>query len=120
MFLALARKAGVSLAPSDVPPLPPGLSGADIESLVVSSVRRAALQSSPSPGPEIFREALAHFRAPEYGLEKELQELVAIREATDPTFLPEPLRHRFAGPEKAGALEHRIQEILGLVGTDSR
>jgi hypothetical protein len=120
MFLALARKVGVTLAPNEVPPLPPGLSGADIESLVVSSVRRAALQSSKSPGPEIFREALAHFRAPEYGLEKELQELVAIREATDPTFLPEPLRHRYASPEKAGALEHRIQEILGLVGTDSR
>lgn len=120
MFLALAKKAGVSIAPSDVPPLPSGLSGADIESLVVSSIRRAALQKSQSPGPETVREALAHFRAPEYGLEKELQELVAIREATDPTFLPEPLRQRFAGSEMAGALEHRIQEILALLGTASR
>jgi SpoVK/Ycf46/Vps4 family AAA+-type ATPase len=120
MFLALAKKAGVTVAPSDVPPIPPGLSGADIESLVVSSVRRAALRDSRSPGPEIFREALAHFRAPEYGLEKELQELVAVREATDPAFLPEPLRSRYASPEKAGALEHRIQEILALLGTASR
>jgi hypothetical protein len=120
MFLALAKKGGVFIAPGDVPPLPPGLSGADIESLVVSSIRRAALQKSQSPGPEIFREALAHFRAPEYGLEKELQELVAVREATDPTFIPEPLRHRYASPEKAGALEHRIQEILGLLSTSSR
>lgn len=120
MFLALARKAGVSVAAEDVPPIPPGLSGADIESLVVSSIRRAAIQKSAFPGPEIFREALAHFRAPEYGLEKELQELVAIREATDPEFIPEPLRHRYASPEKAGALEHRIQEILALLGTASR
>jgi ATP-dependent 26S proteasome regulatory subunit len=120
MFLALARKAGVSIAPSDLPPIPPGLSGADIESLLVSSVRRAALQKSKSPGPETFREALAHFRAPEYGLEKELQELVAVREATDPVFLPEPLRNRYASAEKSAALEHRIQEILALLGTTSR
>ena len=120
MFLALAKKAGVSVAPSDVPPIPPGLSGADIESLVVSSLRRGAIHKSKSPGPEIFREALAHFRAPEYGLEKELQELVATREATDPAFIPEPLRHRYASPEKAGALEHRIQEIVALLGTASR
>jgi hypothetical protein len=120
MFLALATKAGITIAASDAPPIPPGLSGADIESLVVSSIRRAALRGSATPGPEIFREALAHFRAPEYGLEKELQELVAIREATDPAFIPEPLRRHYASPEKAGALERRIQEILGLLGTSSR
>ena len=120
MFLALAKKAGISIAASDVPPTPPGLSGADIESLMVSSIRHAALRGSATPGPEIFREALAHFRAPEYGLEKELQELVAIREATDPAFIPEPLRRRYASPEKAGALERRIQEILGLLGTSPR
>jgi len=120
MFLALARKAGVSVAAEDVPPIPPGLSGADIESLVVSSIRRAAIHKSKSPGPEIFRESLAHFRAPEYGLEKELQELVAVREATDPAFIPETLRNRYASPEKAGALEHRIQEIVALLGTASR
>jgi hypothetical protein len=120
MFLALAKKADLPIAASDVPPIPPGLSGADIESLVVSSIRRAAIQNSPRPGPETFRQALAHFRAPEYGLEKELQELVAIREATDPAFIPEPLRHRYAGPEKVLALEHRIQEILALLGTASR
>lgn len=120
MFLALARRAGASIPPGDVPQIPPGLSGADIESLLVSSIRRAALQKRAAPGPEIFREALAHFRAPEYGLEKELQELVAIREATDPEFIPEPLRQRYASPEKEGALEHRIQEILALLGTATR
>jgi SpoVK/Ycf46/Vps4 family AAA+-type ATPase len=120
MFLALAKKAGIALLAADVPPIPPGLSGADIESLVVSSVRRAAIRKSNFPGPEIFREALAHFRAPEYGLEKELQELVAVREATDPAFLPEPLRARYAGTETAEALERRIQEILALLGTAAR
>jgi hypothetical protein len=120
MFLALAKKAGVAIAAADVPPIPAGLSGADIESLLVASVRRAALERSKSPSPQTFREALAHFRAPEYGLEKELQELVAVREATDPAFIPEPLRARYASPEKASALERRIQEILALLGTTSR
>jgi hypothetical protein len=120
MFVALARKAGLAVDAADVPSIPQGLSGADIESLVVSSIRRAAIRSETSPSPEIFREALAHFRAPEYGLEKELQELVAVREATDPAFVPEPLRDRYASPQKSGALERRIQEILALLPVASR
>jgi SpoVK/Ycf46/Vps4 family AAA+-type ATPase len=120
MFVALARKAGLAVDAADVPSIPQGLSGADIESLVVSSIRRAAIRSETSPSREIFREALAHFRAPEYGLEKELQELVAVREATDPAFVPEPLRDRYASPEKSGALERRIQEILALLPVASR
>ena len=120
MFVALAKKAGLTVASADVPPIPHGLSGADIESLVVSSIRRAAIRNETSPSPEIFREALAHFRAPEYGIEKELQELVAVREATDPSFVPEPLRDLYGSPEKSGALEHRIREILALLPAASR
>lgn len=120
MFLALAKKADVSVAAEDIPPLPPGLSGADIESLLVQAVRRAALEGQDAPTAPILRETLAHFRSPDYGLEKELQELVAVREATDPKFLPEPIRTRYATADKAAALEHRIQEIVVLLGTTAR
>jgi hypothetical protein len=120
MFLALARRAELDLSAGDVPPLPAGMTGADIESLIVQSIRRAALAGEAPPGRKVFQEALAHFRAPDYGLEKELQELVAIREATDPAFVPEPLRARYAAPEKAAALEHRIQEISALLGSGGR
>jgi hypothetical protein len=120
MFVALAKKAGIPVAADEVPLIPQGLTGADIESIVVSSIRRAAIQNETHPSSETFREALAHFRAPEYGLEKELQELVAVREATDPAFVPEPLRDRYASPEKSGALERRIQEILALLPAASR
>ncbi|MGH9333387.1 MAG: ATP-binding protein, partial [Vicinamibacteria bacterium] len=120
MFLALAKKAGTSIAREEVPPIPAGLSGADIESLLVQSIRRAALSKANAPGAGVLKETLAHFRAPEYGLEKELQELVAIREATDASFVPEPLRNRYGSADKAAALERRIQEILGLMGSAAR
>ncbi len=34
--------------------------------------------------------------------------------------IPDSLRHRYASPEKASALEHRIQAIVALLGTASR
>jgi hypothetical protein len=120
MFLAMARKSGLAVSPEDVPSLPPGITGADIESLMVQSIRRAAIAGDAPPGRGVFEESLRHFRAPDYGLEKELQELVAVREATDPAFVPEPLRLRYATPEKAAALEHRIQEIAAILGSSSR
>ena len=52
---------------------------------------------------------------PDYGLEKELQQLVAIRESTDPMFIPERLRKLYGAADKATALERRIQEISALL-----
>ncbi len=115
MFLAMARKNGVKIDDNDLPPLPPELSGADIESLLVQCVRRAAIAGADAPTANHIRETLEHFRTPDYGLEKELQQLVAIRESTDPMFIPEKLRERFGTPEKTPALEHRIQEIAALL-----
>ncbi len=115
MFLAMARTNGVAIAPSDVPTLPEELSGADIESLLVQCVRRAAIAGAASLSAAHIRDTLAHFRSPDYGLEKELQQLVAIRESTDPNFIPKRLRTRYGAPDKAIALEHRIQEIAALL-----
>lgn len=115
MFLAMARKNGVAVDESGIPSLPAGLSGADIESLLVQCIRRAALTGVEAPTPAHVRETLEHFRSPDYGLEKELQQLVAIRESTDPKFIPEPLRERYGTREKSAALEHRIQEIASLL-----
>jgi AAA+ superfamily predicted ATPase len=115
MFLAMARKNGVAIDGSELPPLPAELSGADIESLLVQCVRRAAIAGAHAPTAQHVRETLAHFRTPDYGLEKELQQLVAIRESTDSMFIPQSLRERYATPEKGPALEHRIQEIASLL-----
>lgn len=115
MFLAMARKNGVAIDATELPLLPAELSGADIESLLVQCVRRAAIAGAASPTGQHIRETLEHFRTPDYGLEKELQQLVAIRESTDPMFIPERLRERYATADKGPALEHRIQEIASLL-----
>jgi hypothetical protein len=118
MFLVLARKAKLPVAPEDVPPIPAGLTGADIESLVVQAIRRAALEGDEAaPGRAILEETLSRLRVPDYGLEKELQELVAIREATDPRFIPDPILRRYGAPDKAEALDRRIHAIAALLGS---
>jgi len=48
----------------------------------------------------------------------ELQRLVAIRESTDPEFIPERLRELYGAPfgdDQSTALERRIQEISALL-----
>jgi len=115
MFLAMARKNKVSLAPESVPPLSGYLSGADIESLVIQTTRLSAVRGLAAPTPEIISEAVSRFVSPNYSLQKELQELVAIRECTDLRFLPERFQPYLTDPEKSATLERRIQELTLLV-----
>ncbi len=115
MFVVMARKNKVSIEPESVPPLSGYLSGADIESLVIQATRLAAVRGLAAPTPEIISEAVARFVSPNYSLQKELQELVAIRECTDLRFLPERFQPYLTDPEKSAALERRIQELTMLV-----
>ncbi|MFB3905734.1 MAG: ATP-binding protein [Acidobacteriota bacterium] len=115
MFLAMARKNKIAVAAESVPPLSGYLSGADIESLVIQAMRLSAVRGLPAPTPEIISEAVSRFVSPNYSLQKELQELVAIRECTDLRFLPERFRPYLTDPEKSAALERRIQELALLV-----
>lgn len=114
MLSAMADKNGVEIDMDAVPALPAGLSGADIESLLVQCVRRAAIEGALHPSPDHVKQTLEHFRTPDYGIEKELQELVAIRESTDENFIPESMRERYQTPEAAVALEQRIQALTTL------
>ena len=111
MFLAMAKKNGVDIESDGLPPLPANLSGADIESLVVQIVRRTALAGETIPSPKHISETIEHFVTPDYGLEKELQRLVAIRETTDLAFLPQRYRTHLTDSDKTMALEKRIRKI---------
>jgi hypothetical protein len=115
MFLTMARKNRVPVDPASVPTLPEHLSGADLESLVIQSIREAAVMGLGQPTAEIIAEVVSRFVSPNYALEKELQELVAIRECTDLRFLPERLRPLLTDPERAAQMERRIQELLSLL-----
>jgi len=115
MFLAMARKNGVAVDAGAVPPLPAGLSGADIESLVVQCRREALIAGLPAPTPEILQATVSRFVSPDYSLQKELQELVAIREATDMRFLPERFQLVRRDADRSAAMERRIQELTLLL-----
>jgi len=115
MFLTMARKNKVEVTPESVPHLSGYLSGADIESLVIQATRLAAVRGLATPTPEIISEAVKRFVSPNYSLQKELQELVAIRECTDLRFLPERFQPYLTDPEKSAVLERRIQELTLLV-----
>jgi|CXWL01.1.fsa_nt_gi SpoVK/Ycf46/Vps4 family AAA+-type ATPase len=115
MFRVMAKKSGIAIDVTALPPIPAGLSGADIESVVVQSMRIAALRGVVAPDAAMVAEAINRFVSPNYSLEKELQELVAIRESTDLAFLPERLRPSISDPEQNARLERRIQELQILV-----
>jgi SpoVK/Ycf46/Vps4 family AAA+-type ATPase len=116
LMLTLGRKNGVDLDPASLPEIPEGLSGADLESIVVQAIRRAALKGMDRPDPAILAEVVHNFVSPNYSLQKELQELVAIRECTDLRFLPERYRSFLTDPEMGARLERRVRELAALVG----
>ena len=115
MLLAMARKNQVRLDAGSIPPIPEGLSGADIESIVVQCVREAAIAGLAGPTPEMLADTLTRFVSPDYSLQKELQELVAVREATDLRFLPPKFQELRRDPARASAMERRIQELTLLL-----
>lgn len=117
MFQAMARKNRVPLAPDAIPAVSPQrrLTGADIESIVLSA-RREALSAGRE---EVVRadveKALAEFLPAAQGLEKELQELAAVLECTQLSFLPEEWRQRLAEPEARSRLQERLMALRQLL-----
>jgi hypothetical protein len=63
----------------------------------------------------MLRATTGRFVSPDYSLQKELQELAAVREATDLRFLPERFQELRRDPAKAAAMERRIQELTVLL-----
>lgn len=125
MFRALAAKNRLRLAgdpPLDLIP-PDGLSGADIESILLAARRvgleRAAAEGRP-PADEISQAdlagALAGFLPSTEGLEKEMQEIAAVLECTDRGFLPERWLRRVDHPGGRTAIQERLAELRSLLG----
>ena len=92
-----------------------GLSGADIESIVLSAKRRALIAGRENLNREDLEFALQDFIPSAQGLEKEKQELAAVLECTSIAFLPESWRVRVSKPDGRAKLQERMAEIRRLI-----
>lgn len=126
MFAVMARKAKIKLAPGLPGPvdLEIGLSGADIESVVLAARRkgleRVATTSEPPPveiPAEDLRAALDDFLPSAQGLEKELQEIVAVLECTEKRFLPARWRSLIDQPGGRARLQERAAAIREVISS---
>jgi len=124
MFTAMARKCRVKLAPGLPGPvdLAIGLSGADIESIVLAARRKgldgAADAGRPVPDTitaEDLRAALDDFLPSAQGLEKEMQEIAAVLECTERRFLPDRWKEQVAKPGGRAHLQERLAAIREVV-----
>ena len=126
MFAAMAKKSRVKLAAGLPGPidLDLGLSGADIESIVLAARRRglerAADAGEPPPeeiGADDLRAAIDDFLPSAQGLEKELQEIAAVLECTEKRFLPDHWRKQVEQPGGRSRLQERLAAIREVISS---
>lgn len=117
MFRIMARKNQATLADDALPSEAPAgvLSGADIESIVLAAKRRAMAEGRDVVVRADMQDAVERFIPSAQGLEKEMQELVAVLECTDRAFLPEHWRRQIAQPDGRTRLQERLKEIRVLL-----
>lgn len=117
MFVTMARKNKVKLTADEVPPVSTDrhLSGADIESIVLSAKRRALTAGHAAVHKTALEETLHDFIPSAQGLEKELQELAAVLECTQLNFLPPDLREKVAQPGGRMLMQERFVALRQLL-----
>jgi len=117
MFLAMGRKNKVKIEKEMLPAVKADrrLSGADIESIVLSARRRALAAGRGEPVKEDLERSVAEFIPSAQGLEKELQEIAAVLECTEVHFLPLEWRAKVAQPDGRSRLQERLVAIRQLI-----
>jgi hypothetical protein len=101
-----------------------GLSGADIESVVLAARRRGLERAAEAgqPAPDIIsaadlRTALDEFMPSAQGLEKEMQETAAVLECTEKRFLPGRWQEEIGRPGGRSRLQERLAVIRDVIGS---
>lgn len=117
MFRVLARKNGVTL---DLQSLQlddrhQQLSGADIESVVLTARRSAFLQGRTALTDDDIAAALKQFIPSAQGLEKDMQELAAVLECTQLDFLNAEWRETLEAPDGRAQLQQQLSKMRALV-----
>ncbi len=122
MIRVLAGKNQVSLAPDAVASLSDEalasdreLSGADIESIVLGAQRRALTADRDAVSGDDLQAAIDTFIPSAQGLEKEMQELVAVLECTDREFLPDDWRVRVQQTGGRTRLQERLMTLREMI-----
>lgn len=117
MFLVMARKYKLPLTDDLIPTLDMSrkLSGADIESILLSAQRNVRTQGRKNVERADLETALAEFIPSAQGLEKELQELAAVLECTQLSFLPPEWQAKVKAPNGRSALQERMVAIRQLL-----
>lgn len=117
MIKMMARKNKAAMAEGDLPAglAARGLSGADLESIVLSAKRRALIQDRDSISRDDLNKALEDFMPSAQGLEKEKQELAAVLECSSMSFLPKGWRERLARADGRAQLQERMAQIKRLL-----
>lgn len=113
MVLAMAKKNKVKLAADAVDVLKPqqNLSGSDIESVVLAAKRLALAAGREEVTRADIEAAFGEFVPSAQGLEKQLQEIAAVLECTQLSFLPKAWREQVEKPGGRAALQHRLVEL---------
>jgi SpoVK/Ycf46/Vps4 family AAA+-type ATPase len=111
---AMQKKSGTQIASADAEKLfldrSAGLSGADIEAVLIRARLRAALDNRATPDVQDLQAALDDFIPPSYPTEIELQHLVAVLECTSRGLLPAKYRDM-----DRAELIRRTNELSALV-----
>jgi SpoVK/Ycf46/Vps4 family AAA+-type ATPase len=117
MFTAMAKKNKVRLGKDAVPDVSSDreLSGADLESILLAARRKALAANRETVERGDLDSALAEFIPSAQGLEKELQELAAVLECTERSFLPPAWRDRVAEPGARAHLQERLVALRQLI-----
>lgn len=117
MFHVLAKKNKIRLTENAVPPIKADrfLSGADIEAVVLAAKRTMLAGGRQELTRADIETAFGEFIPSAQGLEKECQELAAVLECTQMSFLPPRWREKIQAPNGRAQLQERMAAIQSLL-----
>ncbi len=121
MLRMMAKKNKVQLTDDAIPTVDPSrrLSGADLESVVIGGRRTALADKRDAVSRADLEQSLTEFIPSAQGLEKELQELAAVLECTQRSFLTAEWQEKISQSGGRSALQERMVAIRQLLEGDS-
>jgi SpoVK/Ycf46/Vps4 family AAA+-type ATPase len=117
MFKVMGRKNDVAIDMDDIEldQRHMELSGADIESVVLTARRVALLDGRSSVNKDDLEAALTEFIPSAQGLEKEMQEIAAVLECTQMDFLNDEWREKLQSEGGRSQLQQQLTKMRNLV-----